>query len=154
MTIQRVALFLIALIPCSLAGQRVQIKNATPALVTQAAVDYLRPDGFVLVKGDSSEAVLVLNRGKIPQQGLYGGRRGDNLFWVMMEVHVQFKPKAGALEVSAFEDVVVLHDDSSLVQRRRVNSRGELDNLRQFVIELGRDVERRLAAASSAKPEE
>ena len=141
-------LLLLSVLGQPLLGQRVVIKNATPTIVSQSAEAYLRPDGFKVIRSDSAEVVLALDRGKIPQQGMYqGGRGGTNLFWVVMEVHVQFKRKADGLEVSAYEDVVVLHDDSSLVSRRRVNSHAELDNLRQFVTDLQRDIEGR-------KPEE
>lgn len=136
-------------------AQRVVMKRATPALVTQVAAEYLQPDGFVLVRHDSGRAEFGLNRGKIPQHNVFrGGRRGDsNLFWVVMEIHLQFKPKGDGVEVSVYEDVVVLEDDSGLVSRRRVTSHGELDNLRAFLMDLQRRVEERVTAPDSVKQE-
>lgn len=139
---------LLCLLASTAAAQRATIKQATPGLVTEAAAEYLRPDGFVLTRNDSSQAVFGLNRGRMAQHGLYHGMRGNNIFWVVMEVHLQFKQKPEGLEVTAYEDAVVLEDDSALVQRRRVNSHGELDNLRQFLRDLQRRVEARISGTN------
>jgi len=70
-----------------------------------------------------------------------------------MEVHLRYKPKSQGLEVSVYEDAVVLEDDSSLVERRRVASHSELDNLRVFLNDLRGQLEQRLASPDSSKPE-
>ncbi len=145
---------LVGCVTSPLIAQSVVIKNATPAIVTETAAEYLRPNGFVLVRSDSGGAELGLNRGKIPQHNVFRTRRGStNLFWVVMEVHLRYKPKSQGLEVSVYEDAVVLEDDSSLVERRRVASHSELDNLRVFLNDLRGQLEQRLASPDSSKPE-
>src|SRR5687768_10587966 len=129
----RAFLALCALAPLAraLVAQQVTIKNASASLITQTAAEYLASNRFVLVRSDSSSAEFGLNLGKIPQHGMTRANRSPehNLFWVIMEVHLRYKPKRDGLEVSVYEDAMVLDNDSSLVQRRRVTNHKELDNL-------------------------
>ncbi len=134
-------------------GQQVLIRNASPALITQTAAQYLQPDGFVLVRSDSLGAEFGLDRGKIPQHGMFhSGRVRNNLFRVIMEVHLSFKPQKDGSVVSVYEDAVVLDDDSAFVQRRRVTTRSELDNLRAFLTDLQNQVQARVGQSDSTKP--
>jgi len=133
-------------------GQQVLIRNASPALITQTAAQYLQPDGFVLVRSDSLGAEFGLDRGKIPQHGMYSGRVRNNLFRVIMEVHLSFKPQKDGSVVSVYEDAVVLDDDSAFVQRRRVTTHSELDNLRVFLNDLQNQVQARIGRSDPTKP--
>jgi len=136
-----------------LVAQKVTINHASPALVTQVALEYLAPDHFVLVRNDSNGAEFGLSLGKIQQANMSRSMRyPDNRFWTIMEVHLRYKPKSDALEVSVYEDALVLEDDSSFVDRRRVTSRKELDNLRVFVDDLRKQVEARVASTEARKP--
>jgi hypothetical protein len=137
-----------------LIAQSVVIKNATPAMVTKTAAEYLQPNGFVLVRSDSGGEELGLDRGKIPQENLFRTRRGipTNLFWVVMEVHLRYKPKGQGLEVSVYEDAVVLEDDSSFVERRRVTTHVELDNLHVLLNDLRGQLDQRPASGIRASP--
>jgi hypothetical protein len=137
-----------------LVAQKVTIKNASPALITETAAEYLASNRFVLVRSDSGSAEFGLNLGKIQQRSMSRSirRPEDNLFWVIMEVHLRYKPKDDAVEVSVYEDALVLEDDSSLVERRRVTSHKELDNLRVFLDDLRKQVEARVQPTDSGKP--
>jgi hypothetical protein len=131
----------------------VTIKGAAPTLITETAMEYLAPDHFVLVRSDSNGAEFGLSLGKVQQANVSRSMRyPDNRFWTIMEVHLRYKPKADALEVNVYEDALVLEDDSSLVERRRVTSRKELDNLRMFLDDLQKQVEARIASTDAAKP--
>jgi len=122
-------------------AQTLVAKGATPTAAIDALKAYLEPQGFRLVRSDAKEAVLGLDLGTVPQHGLYHGRRGDNRFRVIMELHVRFKQKADGLELNAYEDATILDRDSSLVERRRVRTHQELDNIRQLMEEIRRQLE-------------
>ena len=127
-------------------SQGVLIKGATPAAVTDALADYLKPDGWVVTGRDSTQAVFGLDRGMVPQHGMYHGRTKNNLFRVVMELHSRYKPKPQGLEVNLYEDAVVLESDSALVERRRVTTRSELDNLLQVLQDLRLKLESRTSS--------
>jgi hypothetical protein len=133
-------------------SQTVVAKGATPTTAIDALKAYLEPQGFHLVRSDAKEAVLGLDLGIVPQHGLYHGRHGDNLFRVVMELHVRFKPKADGLELNAYEDATILDRDSSLVERRRVRTHQELDNIRQLMEEIRRQLEGRASPESMRAP--
>jgi hypothetical protein len=114
-------------------AQRVFVRGATHTAVTEAVGAYLQPQCFILIRSDSTRAVFALDRGMMAQQNMFHGRHGNNLFRVVMELHLQFRPKAEGVEVGYYEDVVVLDNDSSLVERRRVTTHSELDNLRRLM---------------------
>lgn len=148
----QLVVFGLASLAQQLVAQSVTIKGASPATITQTAAEYLAPDGFVIVRADSSSAEFGLNRGKIRQRNMSRSMRyPDNLFWVITEVHLRYKPTTSGIEVSVYEDALVLEDDSSLVERRRVANRSEMDNLRAFLEDLRKQVEARTQPAT-AKP--
>lgn len=100
--IRLASILLLVCLPAGLAAQKVTIKGATPGEVVRAINNELGPQGFKLQDSSQSAAMFSLDKGLINQitaQGVQGVP-------TKLELHLRFKPKNDALEVSAHEELV------------------------------------------------
>ena len=93
---------LLACLPAGLVAQKVTIKGATPGEVVRAIHNELGPQGFKLDDSSQTAARFSLDKGLINQRTAQGVQGVPT----RLELHLRFKQKDDALEVSAFEELV------------------------------------------------
>lgn len=143
--IKLAALLLLAGVPASLAAQKVTIKGATPSAVVAAINNELGPQGFKLMDSSQSAARFVLDKGLINQRTAQGVQGVPTT----LELHLRFKQKNDALEVSAYEELVhgrVQGGGSganSAESREQVRSQKEAEGIQQLLDYVKSDLEKK-----------
>jgi hypothetical protein len=117
------------------AAQQATIHGATPALVVEHLKTHLSPQGFVLESSSTKSALFTLDRGLVVQQG----NPSVPVVHIVIELQLQFKPRADSLIVRAKEEAVgdrgrpmefrrPLDSDRQNLQRLLDAVRAELDS--------------------------
>lgn len=138
--IKLASLLLLACVPASLGAQKVTIKGATPGDVVRAIYNELGPQGFRLLDSSQTAARFSLDKGLINQRTAQGVQGVPTT----LELHLRFKPKGDALEVSAFEELVrgrVPGQANSAESRESVHSQHEREGMQQLLDFVKSDLE-------------
>jgi len=137
----RIASFLLlACLPAGLVAQKVTIKGATPADVIRAISNELGPQGFKLMDSSQTRALFSLDRGLVNQRTAQGTQGVPT----RLELHLRFKQKDGALEVSAFEELVrgrLQGQSANAESRQSVNTREEREGMQTLLDFVKSDLE-------------
>jgi hypothetical protein len=137
------SLILIACLPTGLAAQKVTIKGTTPGDVVRAINNELGPQGFKLLDSSQTTARFSLDKGLINQRTAQGVQGVPTT----LELHLRFKPKNDALEVSAYEELVHGRVQgggtgaNSAESREQVQSQKEKDGIQQLLDFIKSDLE-------------
>lgn len=134
------ALLLLAGLPAGLAAQKVTITGATPADVVRAINNELGPQGFKLMDSSQTAARFSLDKGLISQRTAQGVQGVPT----RLELHLRFKQKNDALEVSAFEELVrgqMLGQSGTAESRESVHSQKEREGMQQLLDFVKSDLE-------------
>ena len=136
-------LLLLACLPASLIAQKVTIKGATPADVVRAINNELGPQGFKLMDSSQTAARFSLDKGLVNQRTAQGVQGVPTT----LELHLRFKPKNDALEVSAYEELVHGRVQgggtgaNSAESREQVRSQKEAEGIQQLLDFVKSDLE-------------
>jgi len=129
-------------VPAALAAQKVTIKGATPGDVVRAINNELGPQGFKLEDSSQTEARFTQDRGLVNQRTAMGVQGVPTV----IELHLRFKPKNDALEVSAFEELVsgrVAGSQGTTESRQAVHSQKEKEGIQTLLDFVKSDLEAR-----------
>ena len=143
--IKLAAVLLLACVPAGLAAQKVTIKGATPAAVVAAINNELGPQGFKLMDSSQTAARFVVDKGLVNQRTAQGVQGVPT----SLELHLRFKQKNDALEVSAYEELVhgrVQGGGSgadNAESREQVRSQKEAEGIQQLLDYVKSDLEKK-----------
>lgn len=125
-------LLLLACLPAGLLAQKVTIKGATPGDVVRAINNELGPQGFKLQDSSQTAAYFSLDKGLVNTRTAMGVQGVPTT----LELHLRFKPKGDALEVSAFEELVrhqLPGQSVNAESRESVNSQKEREGMQTLL---------------------
>ena len=137
------SILLLASLPANLTAQKVTIKGATPGDVVRAINNELGPQGFKLHDSSQTAARFSLDKGLINQRTAQGVQGVPTT----LELHLRFKPKDDALEVSAYEELVHGRvqgggtDANNAESREQVRSQKEREGMQQLLDFVKSDLE-------------
>jgi hypothetical protein len=137
------SILLLASLPACLTAQKVTIKGATPGAVVRAINNELGPQGFKLQDSSQTAARFSLDKGLINQRTAQGVQGVPTT----LELHLRFKPKDDALEVSAYEELVHGRvqgggtDANNAESREQVRSQKEREGMQQLLDFVKSDLE-------------